>query len=367
MKLGNRQRFCNIQRQGPSGELMHRKLLVIIMAATLCAGFAGYRIVGAGQESQKQEKLLAEQFAAALAGRQYDRAIEIGQRLVEVAPQNEVHAYNLACALAKAERNDEACRWLQISADRGFRFLATLQRDEDLEPLRESAAYQQALATVRANSDRDLEQFKQQVQNVEPLIVLPPDHDPKKPAPLIVALHPTGGSASQFAGVWTDIAADFNSILVLPQGRLRVADGWRWGKVEHGEWLVLQAIEKAKAAHAIDPRRIVVTGFSEGGSISFIVALRNPSAVAAAIPICGEYVPQVSPAAPTPEGNVAPRICIITGQFDRDVESNRAALRDIKKAGWPVELHEIRGMGHALPPNHRRRLADALKWAFSGG
>jgi predicted esterase len=333
----------------------------LLIAAVLTLGASRWQQAG----SQVDHQRLADDFTAALEDGRHGRAIELGLQLVTAAPQNPTYAYNLACAYAKAGNGDAAVHWLSTSAERGFKFLATMQRDEDLASLRQHPGYAQALAAVKANSDRDLEAFKKEVADVEPIVILPPNHRVEIAAPLIVALHPTGGNARDFVEVWRQPAADFGAILVVPQGRMQAGTGWRWGKVEHGEWQALHAIDYAKTKHAIDGNRVILTGFSEGGSVTFVVALRHPQAISAAIPMCGEFVPQVSPVTKTKDGIRTPRMYIITGEYDRDVATNRSAVKQLEDADWTVHLREFAGMGHSLPPNARKQFEAALKWAFA--
>jgi predicted esterase len=343
---------------------MSRFAIIVSILVTSIA-FGGWHVHQQKSDDRQAEQQLVDEFTAAMAAGRVDAAIEAGLQLVERWPANATHAYNLACAYARNDDAENAAKWLQTAADRGFIFLATMQRDPDLKSLREHAGYRKALEGVKVNSDRDLEAFKQRVADIEPLVILPPKHDAANPAPLIVALHPTGGTAEQFAPVWRKQAAKLGAILVVPQGMLKAGEGWRWGKVEHGDWLVLHAIEQARRKHAIDESRIIVTGFSEGGSVSFVAALRHPEIFRGAIPMCGEYVPEVSPVPlKSSEGQRLPRVYIVTGEQDRDVTTNRQAERDLRDGGWPVRLREFAGMGHALPPDREKEFAAAIEWVL---
>jgi predicted esterase len=364
--------YRNLFRRMPTGGRrtdilgsMGRFAIVASIFITLIA-LGGWHPNQQKPDDRQAEQRLADELTAALEAGRIDAAIDTGLQLVERWPANATHAYNLACAYSRNGDVENAVKWLQTAADRGFIFLATMQRDADLKSLREHAGYRKALEGVKVNSDRDLEAFKQRVADIEPLTILPPQHNAAKPAPLIVALHPTGGTAEHFASVWRRQAAKLGAILVAPQGMLKAGDGWRWGKVEHGDWLVLHAIEHAKSKYAIDDSRIIVTGFSEGGSVSFIAALRHPDVFRGAIPMCGEFVPEVSPVPEKlGEGQRLPRMYIVTGEQDRDVATNRQAERDLQAAGWPVKLREFAGMGHALPPNRDKEFAAAIEWVLA--
>ena len=74
------------------------------------------------------------QAGAYQAGRM-DIVFQVGRGLFAVSGEPLV-AFNVACALCRLERFDEALGWLDKARVAGFRDLALLDRDEDLEPLR---------------------------------------------------------------------------------------------------------------------------------------------------------------------------------------------------------------------------------------
>ena len=62
----------------------------------------------------------AEAFQQAYRTKDWSRAIEIGLKLVELAPDSSTHPYNLACAYALKGDTDEAAKWLGKAAENGF-------------------------------------------------------------------------------------------------------------------------------------------------------------------------------------------------------------------------------------------------------
>ncbi len=154
-------------------------------------------------------------------------------------------------------------------------------------------------------------------------------------------------------------------MLVVPQGLGDVRGaGYHWGKVEEGEYLLLRAIRKAKEDYRIDDKRVVLTGFSQGGSLTFDVALRHPQVVTGAIPVAGSFDERI---APLPEGprEGLPRFCIINGALDKQADNNRLAAKKLEAAGAAVEIKIYHGIGHAFPPNRHAELRTALEFVLS--
>ena len=70
----------------------------------------------------------------------WEEAAELGPRLLDIRPDPLI-AYNTACSCARLQRRDEALGWLERAIDAGFTDTQQLDSDDDLEPLRSSAAY----------------------------------------------------------------------------------------------------------------------------------------------------------------------------------------------------------------------------------
>lgn len=268
-----------------------------------------------------------------------------------------VAAYNRACVAARSGRREEAIEALRVAVERGFAFTATLLRDTDLDPIREHPAYASLLARVRENNARALAAFRPRAEKAKVLLYAPPDRS--RPAPLVVALHPSGGTAATFAPLFRALARERGAALAVPQGVNPSGDGYDWGVVEQGGLLVELAVERARAAYAIDPARVVLAGYSNGASTAFVLALRNPRAYAGVLSIAGFYDERV---APVPSGTTLPRFAILTGALDPDSESNRAGAAALKANGGAVHLRVYESLGHALPSDRDRELGEALEF-----
>ncbi|UCE62045.1 MAG: hypothetical protein JSU63_10050, partial [Phycisphaerales bacterium] len=59
--------------------------------------------------------------------RDFPRAIELGLRLNELAPENTSYAYNLACTYSLNAEPDKAAQCLARAADNGFSLLRLLE------------------------------------------------------------------------------------------------------------------------------------------------------------------------------------------------------------------------------------------------
>src|SRR5215813_7540275 len=60
------------------------------------------------------------QFTAAYQAKNWDKAIELGQKLCELAPKGGINQYNLACCYALSGNKPKALEWLDKAVDAGF-------------------------------------------------------------------------------------------------------------------------------------------------------------------------------------------------------------------------------------------------------
>ena len=117
------------------------------------------------------------------------------------------------------------------------------------------------------------------------------------PHPAIIACHGWGANALDLLGLAPHLAGGI-FLTVCPQGPLTVplgaADGYGWFPLRPGsppdDAAVASAVaaasefvDEACARYPIDPRKLVMLGFSQGGMIALGVALSRPGKFAAAV------------------------------------------------------------------------------------
>jgi phospholipase/carboxylesterase len=305
----------------------------------------------------------ADDLAGAVKRRDWPAAIALAERDARANPGSARHAYNLACVYSRAGHSDAAVAALERAAELGFAFTSTLLRDEDLDPIRTHLRFPSVEARVRANNAAALEKFKRVADARAKVLVFPPAKaDPARALPVVVALHGRGDTAEAFAHPWRRVADELGAVLVVPEGLNPAGDGFDWGVVEQGAYLVQRAIDKARARAKIDPARVVLAGFSNGASQAFIMGLQDPDSYAGILPIAGFYDERVAPVRP---GTRLPRFAILNGERDEEAGNNRKAAAALRAAGAKVEITIYPGLGHAFPPDHEAELRRALKFLLA--
>jgi phospholipase/carboxylesterase len=191
--------------------------------------------------------------------------------------------------------------------------------------------------------------------------------------PLIVAMHGLGDRPESFAGVLDQF--DVPARVVVPRALEPYSDGFSWFEYGDGtdEARISRGVQGAveKIARAITqivrerPTRgkPIVTGFSQGGILSFAIAVLHPELVSAAFPISGELPsPLLDKAA---DASVFPPITALHGTADARIPFARAerTVLSLKKRHVSVDLKSYPGTPHTISPDMRAALFQLLRTA----
>lgn len=148
---------------------------------------------------------------------------------------------------------------------------------------------------------------------------------------------------------WFEIAFTAEGIAVDPyQARLS-------GKT------AAEFVEEAVRAYGADPKRVLVGGFSQGGSMAAIVALTRPDLVAGAVVLSGIVPSELTDAAPQPELLAGKPFFVGHGTADTvvPVAHGRASRELLEGLGAALTYREYPGMAHEI---NAACLADVQAW-----
>jgi len=132
------------------------------------------------------------------------------------------------------------------------------------------------------------------------LLHLPPAYDGKRPLPLVIVLHGGGGnapSAVQMTG-FSEKADKEGFVVVYPNGSGRLKNRlltWKSGNCcgyaldnnVDDVGFIRALIDELEKTRAIDPKRVYITGMSNGGMMTYRLACELSDKIAAAAPVAG--------------------------------------------------------------------------------
>jgi phospholipase/carboxylesterase len=199
------------------------------------------------------------------------------------------------------------------------------------------------------------------------------------PFPTIVALHGYGASAHDLLGIAPQIRRG-EVVFLCPQGplTLEVGPGQRafaWFPIDPSGRVDATALVAARGAleafledvqkiHPIDPDRIVLMGFSQGGVMAYDLALGRPERFRALVAL-SSWLPDavVQGLGPNPARAALPTL-LIHGTRDPmiAIDNARAAKAQLEGLGMHVAWGEYE-MGHEITPG---ALRDLMGWLGAG-
>ena len=187
--------------------------------------------------------------------------------------------------------------------------------------------------------------------------------------PLIVLLHGAGADERDMIGLWRDLPQD----LVVVSPRAPFADpggGWRWYRKTSREadiavsrkiidLIVAETVKRFDA----DPARVFLGGFSQGGVMTYEVALHQPARFAGAVVLSGSMFPSALAGLPDRSALAHAPFFIGHGTADPRIPfaSAGSARASLEHLGVLVAFHAYPGMGHATDAAETRDLAAWLK------
>ena len=176
--------------------------------------------------------------------------------------------------------------------------------------------------------------------------------------PLIVALHGASGSGREYVWTWQRLAAAHGYLVLAPK-----STGITWSVLQpHLDAAsVTGAIDRVLADYRIDPRRVLLTGLSDGATFSYLLAFLAPEYFAGVAPIAGELNQVAEPLLRRREGRQVP-LLVVHGAHDHifPIQTVRSTCGLLKHLGYDIRFDELPDWGHAYPCRiHRERV---LPW-----
>jgi phospholipase/carboxylesterase len=187
-------------------------------------------------------------------------------------------------------------------------------------------------------------------------------------APLVVAIHGRGDRPESWIPTWRAFPARVQ--VALPRAESAHGDGFSWFELRDGMTDEELGAEVGAAeerlfrgvAELAAGRRPIVTGFSQGGILTFAIAARRGSETARAFPVAGSCPGPLLPK----EGERAAPLVAFHGTEDRvlDIKWGRAAVAAFAERGNEATIREYPGVGHTVTDAMRADLWDAIEAAL---
>ena len=261
------------------------------------------------------------------------------------------------CLLSRAGRMDDALRAMSQAMEQGLWWSEQqLRADEDLAPLQGLSAFETMVAECRTRHAAAQKDAKPDI-----LIRIP---STPAPYPLLIALHARGSSPGRDVRYWTPVL-QMGWMLAMPQSsQLGSPNSYVWDDMQTARTEVIAPVQKLLEERPIDPARVILAGFSQGGALAIQMCLSN------LLPVCGflsvapgriavETLEELIPSARGKRGY------LVVGGRDYRYEMTTQMHTSLNQHGIPCELENHPEMGHAFPKDFERSIAKALEFLLA--
>lgn len=120
---------------------------------------------------------------------------------------------------------------------------------------------------------------------VKYLLQAPAEYHVGREYPVLIVLNQVGQKPSDILQNWSTLARNHGYFLVAPTWEINVGKAYTFTDVEQAA--VLDVVRDLKRKFQIDPDRVFLSGFGEGGNMAFDVGLAHPDLFAGVAPIGG--------------------------------------------------------------------------------
>ena len=184
--------------------------------------------------------------------------------------------------------------------------------------------------------------------NIKYILIKPANYSKNRSYPLFIFLHSLGMSPEDVLKKDISLLSKQNFYILIPQGIYPCDSGYSWYKIQessrfaHGletdENIVKSLLSEIKSHYSINGTKIYLSGFSQGGRLSFYIGLRNPNDFCEIIPIGGAYMDSMLD--PFLEGALNLKISLFHGTKDEvnSFECIKQCYDKLKQRGMNISM-----------------------------
>jgi predicted esterase len=287
----------------------------------------------------------------------YVGALALVDGKVDLFPENVARTtFWRMCLLGLCNRPDDVISVFQQGLDNGLWWGEDQFRDSDLDAVRDLPEFK---VLVQASNEKCIDA---QAQIGHDRAVLVPD-DVAGELPLLIFLHGRSGDKNYNLEYW-DVARQRGWLVLSPQSRQAIFPGaYCWDKTEQGLQDVLFHLEEIVKMYKVDPKRVVMAGFSQGSGLAIYAALSGKVGARGFIGV-GTFLAKPDSLIPLASQSQSMRGYFVTGEKDHTLDKAKAIQNILKDNNiqFGEEVHP--DLGHAFPSDFEKSFDKAIDFIF---
>jgi len=263
-------------------------------------------------------------------------------------------AYNAACTFSLSGNKKQALKYAKIALESG---MLNFEEDKDFDNIKSTGKFKKI---IKAANTR-IAALKSP-SNKLPITYMPKNYNKDETYPLIVILHGYGDNPTNIIELYKPLADERNTILVSCRGSEIMSENafyWDYNNSEALTFLRRQ-VESTIKKFNIDPQKVILTGFSQGGYLTYDFGLKNADLFTALLPVAGR-VPQKLEQHQLPNKDL--KVYSIAGL--QEPESFLATYEKLDEQLDKLNIEyqlKFYNIGHEYPENSEMELLKAFDW-----
>ncbi len=354
------------ERTGPAFWIPNRSAGLALFVLGWHAAYAGCW----QSESVWHREYTAAWTAAEEAYARGDYAAGAGlyEKVTEWLPHEPLTRFRWACCLARIGQIEPAWTQLQASIDAGWDDPDRLAATEDLATLQGNPRFREIVESAKACRDEEW------------VVHSARSADPDAARGVLILLQGLGCGPRSEIPFWAAAADELNLIVVAPRAPHRFGPmlyGWQHRREQgaaaptsfydlvSAQRQIGRSLEMAAKRFAIDERRLVLAGFSQGGGVALHLLRQQPSRFRGAVVVASRYPAEDGTDWPSDLPEHSFRVAILAGRLDRWWPDSQRAAEELAAAQIPHRLIDFPQVGHEYPPEFTREATGALQYLLS--
>jgi phospholipase/carboxylesterase len=261
------------------------------------------------------------------------------------------------CLLSLSGRSAEVMSVFQQGLDSGLWWAEELFADPDLNAVREMPEFKRLVA----ESQKRQEEARTQIERDQ--IILLPDAPGRGGYPLLIALHGhKGNKESNLEHL--EVTRQKGWMVLSAQSTQPLFPGsYCWDNPEQGLADMGSYYEQITQTYQIDPQRIVIAGFSQGGGMAIHTALSGKINVRGFIAVACWW-PDPESLAPQNGDARGLRGYFVIGEKDHTLQTTREIQRILKENQIQFDEEVHADLAHEFPSDFEKSFGAAIDFIF---